>query len=251
MRLLILADETIPADELEEVLAEHKRMYRERGVPFSYDIEWRDHSSLPYSNYWSDGNGMNRGIDQGYLKKEAKKIWNRYYRRYDNLVFAVDAEHWVPAEDGIWGWNLSNEMSGYEIGQVRFDTVSSHRASRIANSLGTNYHEGCHSHDQYCYRLKGVRIKKIVGVKNWDDGMVHGGAPQFAYIRHRENLDAIEEISSVLAEACAKRKRQHDRHISTIEELIDAYRAWVNYLTKEDQPIRRECVLRFNEAERV
>jgi hypothetical protein len=207
MRVLILKDPIIPDDVLGEVLDQFKEIYRDTaGIEVETTIRERDFSRVAFEPYWDGARGIVKSlvgdIAAGVLRQHGT-------RRFDHLVLMVDATHWIPSQDNIWGWNLAYAASGMETQQVRFDSVSEYRASRVANTLGTLFHETMHAHDQFVYRILGERIDPLAGVTSWDSDVVHGGAKQYEYIRHKENLDALAAIADPLRRAVRARLLQY------------------------------------------
>lgn len=246
MRTITLKDSRIPAEAAKEATAALERLYgRTAGIDMHTTIEERHFDKLPFEEYW----GGNRGVKKSFLRVLAKHIGLMYGpRAFDHVVLLVHDENWTPKEDGIWGWNTAGADNGMEIQQVRFDPHNP------ANTLGTLYHENMHAHDQFVYRLIGERIERTVGVRDWDRDVVHGEHERFAYIRHKENTDALMQIGPALRRAHDKRELRHRRdelakRVGTLTEggghvlvddvnaLIEWFRNITNRLTRSDQPI--------------
>lgn len=242
MKILILKDKEIGSADT--VTDEVRSFYEDKDIDIEFMVDERDFSSLPFSVYHAnkgDEEGPDYGIDKGYISEQAKKVEKEYMYGVDLVSFLVHEDNWQP--DDIWGWNLANAHKGYEIEQVRWDPDNS------TNTVGTLYHEIAHSHDSFVYRNVGRWIEKIVGVGDWDDDMVHGGAKKYQYIRHDQNQDALVAIADVLNDASDKRRAKEDnrknlqkRIITLAKRVIELYRELGIYMKKSDKPLHKECV---------
>lgn len=233
MRVLVLTDTKINKADAQRIKKKLKNFYQALDITFSMDLHYEDHSGLVFENYYNDDKGQNRGIAKSYLKKRAQAIQKRYNRKYDSVMFWVHKNNWTPIEDRIAGWNISQEYGGMENQQCMFDPQDPDWVN-----FSVLYHEMMHAYDQFIFRMTGERIEPIVKVSDWDRQVVHGKSPRFRYIGHhdgRENREALEDISHLLNRAIARRVRQHALHISTLEKLIETYRALINRITQKDQ----------------
>lgn len=229
MRTLILKDSTIPQDEFEEVIHQVSEIYKTYAdVTLDITVETRYWERLPFTEY-APGN---RGVAWGMLDAVAYDTTHRFGKNVDQIVVMVDNENWVPVKDNIWGWNISAGVRGYEIQQVRFDTQRETPAVRIANSVGTLFHEMMHSHDGFIYRMTGVRIAPLVNVPDWDEDVVHGRSPDFPYIRHKENAETLGLFKVHLQDAIARRRRQHNDGTPFTEKVSEGFREGILKLTK-------------------
>lgn len=229
MRYIVLTDNKIDKDDAQRVKKKIKDFFERNGVTTKIDLFFEDMTDLPFENYYSDNSGQNRGIRKSYIKKRAKAIKDRYHKKYDSIVFWVHHNNWVPVEDNIWGWNISNEFSGFENQQCRFDPKND------ANTLGTFYHESMHAYDQYIFRILGKSINEIAKVSDWDDRVVHGGSPRYQYIRHKENNDILKKIAPLINKATQQRVNDFQQFKSLLKSLIETYRSLINALTRKDQ----------------
>jgi len=244
MKILILKDKRISSAST--VLDEVRSFYENKDIDIEFMVDERDFSSIPWSVYHAnkgDDEGPDYGIDKGYIRKQAKTVRKEYMHGVDLISFLVHDDSWNDSGDGIWGWNLANAVKGYEIEQVRWDPDNS------TNTVGTLYHEIAHSHDSFVYRNVGRWIERIVGVGDWDNDVIHGGASQYEYIQHDENQDALQAIADVLNQASEKRReKQKDRTklqkriINLAKRVIELYRELAIKTKKTDKPIRRDSI---------
>jgi len=233
MRAIVIADKKIKENNAQRIKKKLARFFAKYDIPFEFDVHYEDMSDLPWENYYNDDDGQNRGLSKKYMKNRAKAIKKRYHKRYDTILYWVHPSNWVPGEDGIYGWNVSQEYAGYESQQCRFDPQND------ANTFGTIYHEMMHAYDQFVYRVIGKDIAEVLSVKDFDDAVVHGGSPKYAYIRHKENENALAEIAPFVAKAIKKRVKAHNKFVDLLKSLIESYRKLINALTRKDQQYER------------
>lgn len=222
MKILILKDKDISKASLNPVLNEVADIYqRNAGITISWFIEEHDFTDHPIEEYRPG----DPGIAKPYLKEHAEKVYTNWREGVDLVVFMPHQSHWKLGH--IWGWNISNVYSGYEIEQVRFDAKNS------ANTIGTLYHEIMHSHDSFIYRYTGINVDPLLPVNDWDADVVHGGGQKWDYIRHKENQEALAAIRTPLKDAFMKRRSMYDdtlkitlmkRIIQLAEQVIELQR---------------------------
>lgn len=234
MRTIILCDNTIPEEEMQETLAEFKKIYKKVGIDCTFDIQREDMSDLPFDEYRNNS----LGITKSYLKSRANALKAQYNYRYDFVLFWVAHNHYKPQKQNIWGWAVAGGF--YEILQCRFETRKGRsKENIIANSLGTLYHEMMHTHDSTLFRYKRLHAEDYVGLPRgmWDDCVVHGKCGGYKYIGREngmENQEALEAIAPYLKKALQVRKDRHQTHISIIQKLIDAYLSLIVIIKKSN-----------------
>lgn len=218
MRVLLLADQTINKTLLGQVQLQVGELYR-KNTPF--EIEWMieefDYSDYPieeyggFVGYW--------GIQQSWLRERCAAVYNRHREGIDQVVFLIDSTNWRLT--GVWGWNISKQFSGYGVQQVRFANNPKHTDARnVNNTVGTLYHELMHDHDSFVYTYLGITIEPLVSVRNWDNDIVHGQSPDWAYIRYNENQAALKAIGTLLYQAMKKRRELYTHHTSLQKTVI-------------------------------
>lgn len=214
MKILLLVDKKIKQSQLDEMKNKVSEMYQDNaGVELVFFEERRDLSNLP-KEYYSTGN---EGIKRSYIQSATSEIYKRYAKELHQVVFLVHRDNWNL--EGVWGWNLSKVYNGYGVQQCRFDSVN------IANAIGTLYHELMHDHDSFIYTYTGKRIAPLVGIKDWDDDVVHGGRysgviSEWKYIRYNENQKALKAIGQSLREALEEKLKLHFKDTITMLETI-------------------------------
>lgn len=220
MHILILKDREINDNHLGYVEEEVARLYKDKAdVELTFVHQDFDFSDYPIEIYYSD----NLGMDRTWLRKQCERVYTDYGTTVDQVVFMCHRDNW--RLDGIWGWNISKQYSGYGVQQVRFDDRN------LANTVGTLYHELMHDHDSFIYTYTGKTIEIYVQVDDWDDDVVHGGRaygghPVWDYIRHKENQEALKAIAHLLREAIEKRN-EYSRTVQKRTILALALRARV------------------------
>lgn len=225
MNILLLLDNDIAESQVDEVTAALVDLYKKNcDVTLNFTRERRDFSAVPKE--WYDNE--TEGIKKSFIEAETKKIYKKYAEAIDSVVFFVHRDHWNLT--GVWGWNLSKIFNGYSVQQCRFDTKN------LVNSIGTLYHELHHDHDTFIYTYIGQRVEDIVGVKDWDDDVTHGGRYSgttygWKYIRNNENQQSLVAIAPYLREAIKKRRviwstkeEKYKKIISLLEQTIVLYR---------------------------
>lgn len=217
MNILILKDTPVDHPKLEGVMREIASLYTTNtGITPIFHVEERDFSELEYSEYTESGA---LGIEKSYLDAYCKEVYSRWAEEIDLVIFLVHDKNWKPGDfnyskQKVWGWNISNAYSGYQVEQCRWDPV------REVNSVGTMYHEIMHSHDSFIYSYLGYWIHKMVGVTNWDEDCVHGRSDKWDYIRYKENQEALRAIREPLFYAFQKRREIFDKKVSKMRQTI-------------------------------
>lgn len=247
MRLLILKDQSLPPALYAESVKQLKLIYREAGIPMTITDEpyyFGDPKKKPHAGMWEiyyhDSRGRPFwGMKQVLLNHTVKEIDMRYGKKFDHIMFAVDRRNWFAdqGETKVWGWNISAGIHGYDVQQVRVDTTSKRFETQVANTLGAMYHELMHSHMHYPYRVfNGARIERNLrqrgySTHHWGNEVVHGEGKEWAYIRHRENIEALKVVAPVLNACYQTRKVQHEEGMSVADALNESYRRVVLQVT--------------------
>lgn len=215
MKLLILTDVKIPKRQHETVLAQLTELYKTNAtIEPQYTIEQYDFTTYPT---YVDSDGDKRPTD-AWLAAISANVWERYKESIDHIVLHIHQDNWQsdpPGAGGIWGTNYSFVWNDYQLQYCRWD------AKNTANSLGTLYHEIHHSHDAVIKTYLGVSVERLVGVVSWDRDVTHGMSDKFKYIRHKENLDALQIIGPYLKAAYAERNKLHLKRISQMQQIIE------------------------------
>lgn len=211
MRLTVRKDKKITGEEMDQLKRDFTKLYKKNaGVTPEFYIEEQDYSNYPT---YVDSDGDKRPTE-GYLKDISSDIYDRYGEfGTDHIVVLVHEDNW--RSPTIWGTAYSNLWHTYQVTYCRFDKDNS------ANSLGTLHHEVMHTLDMLIKTTIGVDIDKIDQfAPDWDRQVVHGNGANYDYIRHKDNLDALQYISPYLHRAYAKRKELHDGEMSKMRDII-------------------------------
>ena len=211
MRLVIRKDKKITAEEMDQLRREFTKLYKKNaGVTPEFYIEEHDYTNYPT---YVDSDGDKRPTER-FLKDISSGVYDRYGEfGTDHIVVLVHEDNW--RSPSIWGVAYSNLWHTYQVTYCRFDKDNS------ANSLGTLHHEVMHTLDMLVKTTIGVNLDKIdIFAPDWDQQVVHGKGANYSYIRHKDNLDALQYISPYLQEAYAKRRSMHEKHIGKMKQLV-------------------------------
>jgi hypothetical protein len=223
MKVLLLTDKTINKTLLGQVQLQIANNYKDLNMEFI--TEDFDFTTYPIEQYW----GGYFGIQQAWLRARCADVYKRWAEEVDVVVFLIASPNWklddpaIVGDKPVWGWNISNQFSGYGVQQVRFAQVPNHTDQRnVNNSAGTLYHELHHDHDTYVFVNTGKVIENIVGVRDWDNDITHGGSPDWAYIRTvSDNVASINRIMPNLIESRDARKRVFlTKKVGLLQQLL-------------------------------
>jgi hypothetical protein len=209
MKILLLTDRTINKTLLGQVQLQVANNYKDLNMEFV--VEDFDFTTYPIEQYW----GGYFGIQQSWLRARCADVYRRWAEKIDVVVFLVASPNWklddpaIVGDKPVWGWNISNQYSGYGVQQVRFAQVPNHTDQRnVNNSAGTLYHELMHDHDTYVFVNTGEVVEHTLNVASFDEDVVHGRHASWAYIRTvSDNVRALQTIMPQLIRARDARKR--------------------------------------------
>jgi hypothetical protein len=206
MRVLVIADTKITDEHLNRVQDDFTDLIKSTtGIEPDFYEMIEDFSIVP-TEVDNDG-------DLKPTKKYTTALMKRVHDLYgsygiDSVVMLVHRDNWV--FEGIWGTNWSNLYYQYHVHLVRHDHKN------LANTLGTLYHEWMHSLDALILTHTGVEIdtyfKNTKCFVDWDTTCVHGNKfagckeTPYAYIKWKDNLDALRMITPDLKKAYKVRK---------------------------------------------
>lgn len=224
MKILILTDPSTNKTNLGQITREVGEIYQENcNITVEWVIEDLEYGNYPIEQYW----GGYWGIQQQWMRNHCANIYKRYAEEVVGVVFAIPSPLWklddptIVGDKPVWGWNMSNQFSGYGVQQVRIAQNPRHTTERnINNSVGVMYHESMHDHDGFIFVNTGKTVEPVVGVPNWDNACVHGEHPNWEYIRHKENQEALRIIAPLLREALAKRKAVFETKVGLYQQII-------------------------------
>lgn len=217
MRIFVFKDKDIKPEEYKKLCDDYTDIMQYcAGITPTFITEEKDFSNVPTE---PDGDGDLKPI-MAYRQEMADHVRAKFGEYgIDHIIPLVHRKNWVFT--GIWGTNWSNMFGSYHMSLCRFDHKNP------ANSIGTLYHETMHSFDALIYATLGVRVDPIVGVA-WDKYCVHGGRPDqefttdWKYIRHKENLKALEAIAPYLRDSYKKRYDMYYQGLVQTEKTLRA-----------------------------
>ena len=223
MRLTFLFDNKITQEELDELQRQFSDIYSEHaGIDPVYFEHTRDYSFYPT---FTDSDGDKRPSNK-FLTDESDFVHKKYGTwGTDHVVILIHEDNWLSPT--IWGTNYSNIFHGYHVHYCRFDR------DNMANSLGTLYHEVGHSLDALIATETGVNIAPLVGVTNFDRDFIHGAAPQWKYIRWKENLDGFKYFKDLLKKSYTNRKARFDTHYNQLKTVVQLLQTLIVLLRQQ------------------
>lgn len=155
--------------------------YKDTGVDFQYDIEDIDIGDVRFVKYNPRVYANSLGLDFPIVSRIAKDIRKRHGDKYDLVTIFIAPEDWAKGDGGVWGWNMGEFFSGYQIQQVR-----------ISGDLWTYNvlaQEIMHSFDQFIQLELRINIANLFGVKNFDNDIVHHY--QYSYLDFYRKLSLL------------------------------------------------------------
>lgn len=232
MRILILKDQKINNEKLSEVLVEFRNFWKKNcGIAPRYTVQEHDYSNV---------SGIVRHnfdtLPYGYLDKHVKEIHNKDNYAFDHIIFLVHRNNISWEDTGIWGENFTNFWWNYNVSICQWDHKNS------ANTLGTLFHEMHHGFDAFIQTMTGKNIEKMIGVKDWDSSITHGGEKPWTYIRSlNDNVSSIQYIAPLLKEAYAVHEQRYLKEkiklLSQVVQLLQQLRGLFN----KSKNICRKC----------
>lgn len=229
MRILLLTDTKITKRDRETVTREFSELVENHtGITPEYFIEEKDYSNVPLEK---DSDGDLRPTTK-YFKALTDEVHAKYDTYgVDSIVMWVHRDNWTFT--GFWGTNISNVYHQYHLHLCRFDHIN------LANSIGTLYHEWMHCLDSLIKTHTGIEIdyyfNDVKCFRDWDSSVVHanrfGGCKvPYSYIRHKENTDALERISTPLVLAYKKRQELYEEKVGLYNKVIQVLQTKVTLL---------------------
>lgn len=161
MRTLILLDSLITdRTKIDEVIVKLKDDYAS-ATPFSATYEERDFTNLRWVEYQPNALGVAWDIVVGNMKS----IYERDSEKWDNIIYVISEEHWVPKSIG--GWNLGAPIFGYQVELIR--------CYKTVNSLYKGFAmEIAHSWNDFCIQETGENLLSTFAVSHFDNQVIHG-----------------------------------------------------------------------------
>lgn len=228
MRFYIYQDQTIKDTQVKRWQREFTDfMEQYLGITPSYTIEKYDFSHYP--TYIDNDYDVRPKLS--YLKQLTAQVEKEHGKwAFDHIFMFIHDKNWRSSGDlfkqlqsnktkGIWGTNYSYKTGNLHLHYCRWDSKNP------ANSFGIAYHEWAHAPDALCQVETGVDITPLVNVESYDRDMTHGKAPQYSYIRHKENTEALTLMKPYVQEAYKQRMK---RHIADLQHKVSLWQIIVD-----------------------
>lgn len=145
-------------------------------------------------DYPIDSKGMK---DEGFRIIFAEKMYQIHKETIDAIQFF--SREWTNPDKRLFRGLMFNKFySGYLLSYTRLRT----------GFEGTGIHELFHKVDNWVFVYLGIRLEDIVGVKDWDDCVVHAEAPGY---KNYEYEEVWKKVAPYVKQALAKK-----RHIALV-----------------------------------
>lgn len=114
-----------------------------------------------------------------YLETMAAQQYKRHGKRIDIIILLIPKKYWKATSRGT---HYSKPRSGYEIGAI----------TERRNWEDSGRHESMHAFDDYVLTYLGHGLEFVVGVKDWDEDVVHGRDPRFEEYEYDRPYKAVK-----------------------------------------------------------
>lgn len=150
-------------------------------------------STLPLKPY--EGRGEDKGkFSQQYLDEIAAYVYAKYAEDIDLIQLFLDRKDWHMSS-GIHGIQWHMARNGYQIAAVN---------AYFKGYEATLEHEMWHSFDNIVQIYLGISLAGVLGVKNFDDDVVHRRGPNRKYLNWYGDL--YPTVLPFVMQATAKRR---------------------------------------------
>lgn len=245
MRLYIYKDKTITPKQYRQWKVEYTAFIKE-WLDITPTFEMVEYDFSYYPTYIDSDYDVRPTLS--FLKKLTSKVEKEHGKwAFDHVFTFIADEHWRSSGDlfkqlqsnktkGIWGTNYSYSTGNLHLHYCRWDSKN------MANTFGIAYHEWGHSPDALCKVETGVDITPLINVQSYDRDMTHGQAPQYTYIRHKENTEALTLMKLYVQEAYKVRMKRHiaelEQKVSLWQRITDLKRQVDILLNKKDGMVK-------------
>lgn len=204
---------TIIRSEGVRSLRSFERILTKRKI--SYEIE-----STESDPVWSSSG---KDLDRAWVSDYAAAIYKRKIESTDAIIIFIDEDEW--AARGLRGRHYITSYSGYRVAFVKYDRMYARTAE----------HEVMHMLNDIVFITLGIRLETVVGVADWDDGVVHGEDPRFTRYEYDTPYDMVYEYVKKAAET-----RRRVWALSMLKKIEIALRSLLLTLQKRDHVITDE-----------
>lgn len=202
----------------------------ENKVSLSFVTQNSDFTGIPFEDYY----GGNYGVSREWIRKFAKERFTMFGDTIDCIMLFIKDKNWtLSGNRNIWGWNLGEFFSGYQIqlirmkekeGNLPYDYVN--RWNRLTVSM-----ELAHSLDNMA-DAKGISLENIFGVLDFDEDIVHNQT-----MWHNGYRDQLRIIADSLVKMFQVRETKL-KIIELLGKLVELLRMKLSKV--ESEPIIRE-----------
>lgn len=165
MRQIALFNKGIDQEIAKNAIASLTADYTASGVDFSSEYEEIDIPDIRFVKYNPRSYSNSLGLDFLIISRIAKDVKKRHGNKYDLITIFISKEDWQMGDERVLGWNMGEFFSGYQIQQVG---VFEQRLTYLVLAQ-----EIMHSFDQFIKLELGINIAKLLGVKDFDEDIVH------------------------------------------------------------------------------
>lgn len=124
----------------------------------AFTIEEFDASTIQ----WTDRRERKYASDE-YVFSKTTPLYKKHETNIDVVLFFVGDKHWQQGKYRLKGFKLGRVFDTYYVG-----------FSRMRYAMDTGEHEVLHAIDEYVKDNTGVSLEAVLGVKDFDDDIVHG-----------------------------------------------------------------------------
>lgn len=231
IRLLCVVDEASRSklDKIKDALEQMKADYEVvEGLTVDWHIEYEDFSRLDWVKYnpgYDDGETY-LGVDFSFIVKRAKETKNRFGERYDCLVLIIDEEHWKQGTQTVWGWNLGQFFSGYQV-----ELVMARESTRDMYLILAM--EIFHAMDNFIFRELGENVSDFFEVESFDEDVVHGRHPEYVAFKYRPPIRKMGQL--LLDTFTIRMKRYLSMKIALLQRIASLLRQLILLIQKRNQ----------------
>ena len=156
-------------------LRDFKKQLNEQGVKHELIIERFDSSEC----LWVERN-KKKYLSDEYVKDQCDVVYETFENRIDLVHFFIPRNEWQNGSRRLLGFQLGKKHNDYFVCVTRL-------RSRYEE---TAEHETLHAMDNYIKLFAGINITSILGIKDFDNDIVHGSS-------YRKSMDRNNKYDSI------------------------------------------------------
>jgi len=162
------------------------------------------------------------------IGKYTSRIAEDHGYNVDIVMCFIDRKNWKSSQLNLYGVHYYKVLNTYEIAIVR---------ERSKDEV-TAYHEILHALDDIIYTETGVRLETVFGVTDFDNDVVHGGHPNYKYVRSLDesHMEIYNRVLPYLTPALNKRRLKY-KLVNKALSLMALLRAHIAKMGKKAELI--------------